>query len=193
MNLKGMDMVEKIFDLIKENLKNPKLYIILFIVLIIILLLFPYIDANFFYYNRVEKRVAILKEVLEIEQGKVEDNSILKAEYDSILNEIEKQKEGSLGSVFRLQSSNKEKCWKFVTGALVSIVLAILCLFIKLEKKWQKIVGVLFFILVGAGLGYVSMIIPTVITPKCNYFLMPLLQLTLFGLLATYSNKREKK
>lgn len=185
-------MVEKIFDLIKENLKNPKLYIFLFIALIIILLLFPYIDANFFYYNRVEKRVAILKEVLEIEQKELENNLILKAEYDSILNEIEKQKEGSLGSVFRLQSSNKEKFWKFTTGSLVSIALAILCLFIKLEKKWQKIAGILFFMLIGTVLGYVSMIIPIVITPKLNYFLMPLLQLTLFGLLVTYSNKKGK-
>lgn len=41
-------MKEKIFDLIKENLKNPKLYLGLFIVIIVILLLFPYIDANFF-------------------------------------------------------------------------------------------------------------------------------------------------
>ena len=56
-------MVEKVFDIIKDNLKNPKLYIALLTIIVVILLLFPYIDANFFYYNRVEKRIDIQKAV----------------------------------------------------------------------------------------------------------------------------------
>lgn len=48
-------MVEKIFDAIKSNLKNPKLYIGILVLLLCGLLLFPYIDANVFYYQRVKK------------------------------------------------------------------------------------------------------------------------------------------
>ena len=81
-------MVEKVFDIIKDNLKNPKLYIALLTIIVVILLLFPYIDANFFYYNRVEKRIDILKAISDIETEKVENNSILKAEYENILEEI---------------------------------------------------------------------------------------------------------
>ena len=51
---------EKVFELLKTNLKNPKLYVGLFIILIVAVLLFPYIDANWLYYGRVEKRIEIL-------------------------------------------------------------------------------------------------------------------------------------
>ena len=51
---------EKIFELFKQNIKNPNLYVTLFIIIMIVLILFPYIDANYFYYSRVEKRINIL-------------------------------------------------------------------------------------------------------------------------------------
>ena len=86
-------MIEKVFDIVKDNLKNPKFYFIILIGMVMILLLFPYIDANFFYYNRVEKRIAILNDVAGIEKEKLLDNDILKAEYESILAEISKQKD----------------------------------------------------------------------------------------------------
>lgn len=34
-------MVEKIFDLVKSNLKNPKLYISMLVILLVVLVLFP--------------------------------------------------------------------------------------------------------------------------------------------------------
>ena len=74
-------MKEKIFELFKTNLKNPKLYIGLFIILVMVLLLFPYIDANYFYYSRVEKRINILDKVTEIDKDEVQNNTILKEEY----------------------------------------------------------------------------------------------------------------
>ena len=70
-------MQEKIFELIKTNLKNPKLYIGLFIILVIVLPLFPYIDANYFYYSRVEKRINILDKVTKIDKDEIENNNIL--------------------------------------------------------------------------------------------------------------------
>lgn len=90
-------MFEKIFDIIKTNLKNPKLYITLLVLLVIILLLFPYIDANIFYYQRVNNRVEVLSKISELDADKISNNEILQAEYNSILQEIEKQKEGSFG------------------------------------------------------------------------------------------------
>lgn len=182
-------MKEKIFELIKTNLKNPKLYIGLFIVLVIGLLLFPYIDANYFYYSRVEKRINILDKVTKIDRDEIENNTILKEEYYSILNEISKQKDGSLGSVFITKNSNVVKRYKFLSGALLSWVVAIICLFVKMEKWWYKFFGLLVFGLFGAGIGYISMILPTVISPVCNYIIMPILQCILFGMLITSSSK----
>ena len=69
-------MFEKIFDLIKNNFKNPKLYVFLLVVLLTVLVLFPYIDANFFYYNRVNDRIDILTKVSEINVEQIQENEI---------------------------------------------------------------------------------------------------------------------
>lgn len=182
-------MIEKVFDILKDNLKNPKLYIVLLIAIVIFLLLFPYIDANFFYYNRVEKRISILKDISDIEKEKMESNPILKAEYDNILEEISKQKNGSLGSVFITDNSSRVSKYKFLTGAILSWMLGVLCIFIKMDRIWQRIVGLLLFIVFGFILGAVSVMVPTIIEPKCNYILMPMLQIVLLGILVTNSKK----
>lgn len=182
-------MIEKIFDIIKDNLKNPKLYIVLLVAIVVLLLLFPYIDANFFYYNRVEKRIDILKNISSVELDKIENNPILQAEYESILDEISKQKQGSLGSVFITSSSSEISRYKFLSGAALSWLVGVLCLFIKMDKGWQKIVGLLLFAIIGLALGYISTLIPTIIEPRYNYILMPILQLVLFGVLITNNKK----
>lgn len=182
-------MVEKVFDIIKGNLKNPRFYVVTLAVVIIILVLFPYIDANYFYYNRVEKRINILKDVLEIEKDLVEDNPILSAEYESILTEISKQKDGSLGSVFITNNSRKVNTVKFITGGSLMWLLGILCLFIKMDKKGSRLLGIIIFGLLGIVAGYISVIIPTIIKPAINYVLMPILQIVLVGILATSGKK----
>lgn len=182
-------MLEKIFDIIKNNLKNPRLYIVSLIIIVVILLLFPYIDANFFYYTRVEKRINILKDISSIDKENVDCNPILKAEYDNILEEISKQKDGSLGSVFITNNSLEVSRYKFFTGAIMSWLVGILCLFVKMDKFWQKIVGLLLFVLLGLFLGYIAMLVPTIIAPMCNYVLMPVLQIVVLGILATNSKK----
>ena len=48
-------MKDLIVNLIKNNLKNLKLYIGLFALLLVVLLLFPYIDANFFIMSVLKK------------------------------------------------------------------------------------------------------------------------------------------
>ena len=112
-------MFEKIFDLIKNNFKNPKLYVFLLVVLLTVLVLFPYIDANFFYYNRVNDRIDILTKVSEINVEQIQENEILYKEYNSILTEIEKQSSGNIGSVFIKEADNTVNLIKFITGGVL--------------------------------------------------------------------------
>lgn len=182
-------MVEKVFELVKANLKNPKLYVVLFVLIVVALILFPYIDANYFYYNRVEKRINILYKVNELDMEKISQNKVLLEEYNSILDEISKQKDGSLGSVFITKNPVEVNRGKFISGGSISWLLAVVCLFIKFDKKRDKLIGVILFLLIGSALGFVSMILPTVFAPMCNYIAMPLLQLVLVGMLATGSSK----
>lgn len=74
------NIVTYIFQSIKRNLKNPKLYLFIFILFLVILLVFPYVDANFFYYDRLQKRLDILKKCLEIDDQKLAQAQLLKQE-----------------------------------------------------------------------------------------------------------------
>lgn len=180
-------MHEKIFDLVKDNLKNPRFYIVLLLLVFVLLLLFPYIDANIFYYDRVEKRVTILKEISEIDPEALKNDPILESEYQSILSEISKQKDGSIGSIFVTNSTQEVKDYKFLTGAALSWLIAILCIFIKMESPLHKIVGFMVFAVIGGALGYLAELIPTIIDPMCNYILIPVIELVIFCMLITSS------
>ena len=185
-------MLEKIFDAVKSNLKNPKLYVFILILLIIVLLLFPYIDANFFYYNRVDSRVEILNKISQLDGDKINSNEILKSEYDSILQEIEKQKNGSLGSVFNNEKDITISWIKFLSGGSIAWILAIYCLFIKFKSMRDRIIGIIFSLLLGALLGGISVAIPTLINPMVNYIGFPVLIITIIGILATYGSKKNR-
>lgn len=83
--------IELIVTWVQKNLKNPKLYATLAVLIVVIALVFPYIDANFFFYSRIEKRVGILQNLSEIDMEKVSQHPALQEEYDAIISEIEKQ------------------------------------------------------------------------------------------------------
>lgn len=184
-------MKEELFNAIKDNLKNPKFYVVILILIFVLLLLFPYIDANFFYYDRVEKRVNILREVSEISQDQLENNPILEGEYQSILQEIGKQRDGSIGNIFILSSTPEVRRYKFISGAIPLAVLAILCIFIPMDRISQRIIGFIAFGVLGAIMGYVSQFIPTIIRPSYNYILVPLLQFILLGILLASSKNKD--
>lgn len=187
-------MIEKIFDFIKDNLRNPKLYIFLLVVVCVVILIFPYIDANIFYYDRVEQRISILKEVATIDPDTLKDNPVLVSEYESIIAEIGRQKDGSVGSLFITQSSKEVQNIKFVTGASFTWLLAFCCLFIKNFKNfWNRLLGVIVFGSFGFGFGWIAKLMPTIINPVCNYILIPLLQVVLFGLLISSTGKNKGK
>lgn len=186
-------MGEKIFEFIKNNLKNPKLYTFLVIFIIVVLLLFPYIDANFFYYSRVEKRIEILSKVSELDPEQLANNPILKSEYDSILNEIGKQKDGSLGSIFKTNNSPQETAWKFIMGGILSWLIAIICLFMKNQIWRNRIITFVCMAIIGVLLGWFFSMMPTIIDPMVNYVTAPILQIVLIGLIATSGSKKKPK
>ena len=52
------------------NMNKRKLGIIIIILLVSILILFPFIDTNFFYSNRIKNRINILQEITELDMVK---------------------------------------------------------------------------------------------------------------------------
>lgn len=184
-------MLEKIFDIIKNNLKNPKLYIGILSALLIFLVLFPYIDANFFYYQRINDRIDILQKISQLDTESISNNDILSAEYNSILSEIEKQADGSLGSVFIKETDKTTNLLKFLSGASIFWFLAIACLFMRtFRNKGEKFLGFIFCLIGGIILGFIAKAIPTIINPTFNYVGFPIIIVVVIALLSTSGKKK---
>lgn len=188
-----MNMKDKIIEKLLENLKNPKLYVLFIAVVIVVLVLLPYIDANVFYYNRVNNRIDILKKLEAIDVEELENDEVLLREYNSILSEVEKQSDGSFGSVFRKETSQSVILFKFITGGSLFWLIAILCLFIKGFKNiGSRILDLIVFTILGGITGLIAKAIPTISSPVVNYIGFPVLLIAVIALLATSGNKKKK-
>lgn len=162
-----------------KNLKNPKLYAVLAVLIIAIALIFPYIDANFFYYNRIEKRVNILQNLSEIDMEKVSQFPALQEEYNAILSEIEKQREWSISGVISSeQTISKVPLFKFLSGGALAWLVTLCVPFMNTFKdKKTKVLAFFLVALFGGILGGIGYIIPTIFNPWINYIGYPVLQL----------------
>ncbi|MHC1694194.1 MAG: hypothetical protein AB9835_02725 [Eubacteriales bacterium] len=98
-------LLEIILPFISKNIKRPGFRIFIIMIIVFFFIIYPFIDANLFSYNRIEKRIKILQEIQNINLDKIE-NSILKKEYNSILSEIDKQKEMNFLNLFSIVKNN---------------------------------------------------------------------------------------
>lgn len=186
-------MKEKLFAKLWDNLRNPKLYVFIIAVFIVALVLLPYIDANVFYYKRVNNRIDILKKLEAIDVEELKNDEVLLREYNSILSEVEKQSDGSLGSVFRKETDKSVILFKFLTGGSLCWLIAIFCLFNKGFKNFgNRILGFLVFTILGGITGLLAKAIPTISNPVVNYIGFPVLLIAIIALLATSGNKKKK-
>lgn len=133
-------MGEKIFEFIKElaiGKHSKKFWGIAILLLILILLIFPYIDANFLYYSRIEKRIDNLSSLAALNGKSIEDIPELLAEYNSIIEEINAAQTKSIGSAMSDSSNTDFEFWtKFISGGFLFVLIGIIGLFQK--KKGEK-------------------------------------------------------
>lgn len=67
-------IIDELLALFKKNYKRPRLWIALGMIMFCFILLFPYIDSNFLYFSRMEKRIEIFEKVMELDQEKINSN-----------------------------------------------------------------------------------------------------------------------
>ena len=178
--------IELIVSWIQKNLKNPKLYAIFAAVIVVIALVFPYVDANFFFYNRIGKRVDILQSLSEIDMEKVSQSPALQEEYDAIISEIKKQRELSISSAFSIeQTTSNIPLFKFLSGGALAWIITLCVPFMNTFKdKKTKVLAFFLLALFGGILGGVAYIIPTIFNPWINYIGYPVLQMIILIALA---------
>lgn len=182
-------IAEGILELFRKNHKRPKLWITIIGLCLIFILLIPYIDANFFYYSRMERRITILDQVIKLDPQMIESNDVFTQEYEAILNEISQNDERSINSVmnkminfftdiYKVKGVSGNGLIKFFTGALWLIILLICVpLMDTFKKKSDKIMAFFLVLILAIIIGFICMNIPIIITPMVNYISIPLLQL----------------
>lgn len=183
-------MQEKLFDLVKNNLKNPKLYALLLALTIVFFLLFPYLDANIFYYKRINDRVEILEKVSALDSDLIAENSTLKTEYERILVEISNQPESMVSSILTKENSISATIAKFISGGFLFWVIAFCCFGLKGFKNFgYKLLGFVMFLIIGVLFGFIAKAIPTIFNPWVNCIGFPII-LIIFAALLLTSNKK---
>lgn len=198
-------LIDELLTLVKKNYNKPRLWIGLMIVAFCIALLFPYIDSNFFYFSRIEKRISILERVMELDKVKINSNQVYKDEYQSILQEIEQQSERSVNSVMNkttmyinsIVTAGKRQgnSWiKFFTGAIWFLIVTICIPFMDtFKKRSDKILAFILLLIMSIIVGCFFSIIPIIFAPMVNYIGFPILQIILVIIIVSKSNKKEKK
>ena len=167
------------------------MYLALIIVGVFVFLIFPYIDANYFYYKRINNRIEILSKVTELNEEKNQNNDLLLGEYNSILDEIATQPQNMINNLFIIDLRPGVKIGKFISAGRILWSFAVRCLLIDgFDKKILRFVGFILFVVTGVGIGFLAVRIPNIINPWINYFAIPLLEIISVILLIPQKNDK---
>lgn len=198
-------ITEAVIEFIKKNHNHPRLWITLGIIVFCLVLLFPYIDSNFFYFSRIEKRISILEQVMDLDEDKINSNQAFKTEYESILQEMEQQNERSFNNIYnkislsitKLVSVEKEegKIWiKFLSGAIWCIIITLCVPFMNtFNKSSDKWLAFIIMLIVTAIVGGICAVIPIIFYPMINYIGIPILEIVGLCFLIFRSGKKDEK
>lgn len=178
-----MTMGEKIFDIVKSfatGKKNKLFWGIVIILIILAVIILPYIDANFWYYNRIEKRVNNLSSLVDIKNKMGSNSPELSSEYKSIINEINNAQGKSLFSIFSKNNNVFEFWVKFISGGIVFTLAGIISIFTKPKsvKSFIKdnLLVFLVCIIIACILAYIFSMIPTLGNVWVNAICTPIIQ-----------------
>lgn len=138
-----INTIATILECISGKTKSLKPFLIFIGLLVFILIIiFPFIDSNFLYFHRAEKRIAILQKIIDLDMTKIEEDVILNAEYNSILRDISQQESRYLNTVSnkiieftQKEDLKKESLLKGIFAALIPFVLFITSLFFAQEER----------------------------------------------------------
>lgn len=196
------NLLELIVEFLKRNYKKPKLWFGIIGVLIFIILIFPYIDSNTFYYSRMEKRISILEHLTQLDENKINSNPVYREEYENILQEIAIQRDRSVNSLVTglidgvnssLASGKNQgnRVIKFISGAIWCLIVTICVPFMNtFKKRSDKLVAFVVMIILTVVIGSVFMAIPIIYKPWVNYFIIPIAQLVFAVVLTTKKDKK---
>ncbi len=156
---------------------SKKIGIILLLLLFILIVLFPYIDANFTFHYRIEKRIENLDNLVKLSGLPLSETPQLLSEYNQILEEIEKAQTKTLSSilydVYEIDLFSVDFWFKFISGALVPAVFSLGGLTVKGDRFISFIIPFLFALF----LGFIFSMFPTLGYLWVNVAIAPTIEL----------------
>ena len=197
-------LAEELLEGIKKNYRKPKLWMAIFLIFIIIILFLPYIDTNFFYFRRMENRIDILDKLAGVNVENIEKNDVLMREYQSLLQEMEENRERLFDGTIQkniniVVAEIKDKVHsgnpsiKFASGAFWGTILLLWIPFMNtFQKKSDKVIAFFTVLICTVLLGYIAILTPIIGTPLINYICIPLVQLIIVAWMVIKSDKQKK-
>jgi len=186
MDYKSM-LFNKVFSMNKR-----KLGITLITLSFVILILFPFIDTNFFYPSRIKNRIEILDKITKLDMNVINQDQYLTQEYNNIVKEINESDNNYINKVLK-RSKKDHTIGKFISGGILWWFLGVMVLFffntfnkeksIKGKNWGTRIAGFAVCLIIGGFMGLICSIIPTIINAWVNYIGIPILVLILMSLL----------
>ena len=128
------EIIKKIVE-IATGKKAKLFWAVILGAFILFLVLYPYIDANFLIYNRINRRIEILEKLTDLDTAKINNNTYLQSEYDSILSEIVSAQNKSFGSITNSVDTSENQNIKFISGGILFWFVSIILIFSKSNNQ----------------------------------------------------------
>ena len=197
-------IIEELVELFKRNYRRPGLWLFIVIVLFITVLIIPYIDSNFFYFSRMEKRINVLEKVMALDEEKINSNQAYIDEYQRILQEMEQQGERSINSLMNkfiiqmnyitsMGNGEGNRALKFLSGAFWLLLITVCVPFMNtFKKRSDKLIAFVLLLIMSGIIGWAFSMVPVIISPMVNYIGVPLLQIIAVIIIVVKSSKKKR-
>ena len=197
-------IIEELVELFKRNYRRPRLWLFIAIVFFITVLIIPYIDSNFFYFSRMEKRINVLEKVMALDEEKINSNQAYIDEYQRILQEMEQQGERSINSLMNkfiiqmnyitsMGNGEGNRALKFLSGAFWLLLITVCVPFMNtFKKRSDKLIAFVLLLIMSGIIGWAFSMVPVIISPMVNYIGVPLLQIIAVIIIVVKSSKKKR-
>ena len=193
-------LIKKLFE-IATGKKAKIFWAVILTIIVLLLALYPYIDANFLVFSRINKRIDILERITQLNLDKIDANLALQEEYNSIIGEISAIQEKSVGTITTRQDTSNEKIIKFISGGSLLWLVSLIVLFSKnkkdnisaLKKIFNNMMSAILCVVLGYFLALIGKNMPTIANVWINAFGFPCIQIAIIGLIVYGTSKNNKE
>lgn len=170
-------------------------------IIVLLVVLYPYIDANFLVFSRINKRIDILERITQLDLDKIDANLVLQEEYNSIIGEISAIQEKPVGTITTRQDTSNEKIIKFISGGSLFWLVSLIILFSKnkkdnisvLKKIFNNVMSAILCVFIGYFCALIGKNMPTIINVWLNAVGFPCIQIAIIGLIVYGTSKNNKE